>query len=488
MAQNQKVSTMPVQAASMVALRAEEWRRSRYFAVFAAGLAGTIGVMVWFLPGDDTAKHLTWVSNVGVILTGVHFALSVSQSEDYTPNRTLVWLITCALSVTAFCYYSGWYSPSIAFYVFGIYFLSLGSSLRVSAILYASCTIGMGGGMLLEALGVIPAVGMVSGDDICWEFKLAFAILMHLLLASTFVFGRVSERATTKAVTNMERALRRVGERDAQLEEAQLALRVHLGVGRLTGTTISDWLIGDVIGRGGNGEVYAAHHVDTKLPAAVKFLRAELADDVYSLKRLMREAQIIADIDSQNTVKVFDTGDGSSGPPYIAMEFLEGRDLGAILRDRGRLPTTEVLDLIEQVADMLSLAHARDVVHRDLKPQNLFLVDQGDDLGIWKVLDFGVSKVGENTTTLTQDILIGTPAYMAPEQAGGKSVDQRADVFSLAAIAYRAITGHPAFRGTDVATILFQGHRAALAPGEPYRAERLHSHIQRVQGRAAGGR
>src|SRR5262249_15925656 len=151
-----------------------------------------------------------------------------------------------------------------------------------------------------------------------------------------------------------------------------------------------------------------------------------------------------------NLVEVLETGQAPDGSPYIVMELLDGQDLGAILRDQTSLPLSEVVNLVEQVAQGLTVLHQAGVVHRDLKPQNLFRV-----LGrppIWKILDYGVSKVtGEGT--MTENQLVGTPGYMSPEQVEGEHVDLRADVFSLGAVAYRAITGRRPFSGTDTATI-----------------------------------
>jgi serine/threonine-protein kinase len=153
--------------------------------------------------------------------------------------------------------------------------------------------------------------------------------------------------------------------------------------------------------------------------------------------------------------------------PYIAMERLNGTDLGTYLRERGRLPIDEVCDMVRQVAAGLEAAHARQVVHRDLKPGNVFRTVIEDSLEpIWKVLDFGVSKLsGGLDATLTANELIGTPQYMAPEQARGeRDLDARTDIYGLAAIAYRALTGEPPFTGELPSILQYILERMPHAP------------------------
>jgi serine/threonine-protein kinase len=172
------------------------------------------------------------------------------------------------------------------------------------------------------------------------------------------------------------------------------------------------------------------------------------------MQRFLREAEMMAQLDSPHIVRVYDVGDGSKGPPYIAMELLRGLDLASQLRKRRRLPARRTVELVTQVAHALESARSADIVHRDIKPSNLFQAELAERR-IWKVLDFGVSKLLSTSGTLTQGQVIGTPGYMSPEQARGVSVDHRADVFALASIAYRCLTGRPAFAGDEYPKILF---------------------------------
>jgi serine/threonine protein kinase len=139
----------------------------------------------------------------------------------------------------------------------------------------------------------------------------------------------------------------------------------------------------------------------------------------------------------------------------MAMERLRGRDLAQVLREQRRLSGEQVIDLVDQVGKGITAAASAGIVHRDLKPQNLFFADQPGGPPIWKILDFGVSKRLGDGGTLTEGQVVGTPIYMAPEQAQGKEVDARADLYALAAIAYRCLTGHLPYRAKDVPTILY---------------------------------
>ena len=190
-----------------------------------------------------------------------------------------------------------------------------------------------------------------------------------------------------------------------------------------------------MIGRGGMGSVWQAVHLSLDQPCAVKFIEGEVGNAADAHARFEREAKAAAALRSPNVVQILDHGVWA-GRPYIAMELLEGEDLGrALLRAGGKLPPARILEVLEQVCRALTRAHAAGFVHRDLKPDNVFLT-QDDDRLLVKILDFGVAKQtsqaieGSNTRT---GAMLGTPYYMSPEQAQGiKSVDARSDLWSLA--------------------------------------------------------
>jgi serine/threonine-protein kinase len=215
------------------------------------------------------------------------------------------------------------------------------------------------------------------------------------------------------------------------------------------------------------GEVYRARHAERDQVAAVKLLAAHRQTQPNELRRFLREAEVVSQLRSPHVVEVYDAHDGAEGLPYIAMELLVGHDLSWHLRKQRTLSPSATVELVSHVAAALEHARERTIVHRDLKPQNLFHARVGGDLRLWKVLDFGISSLGGVAGSLTGGRPIGTPGYMAPEQARGGHLDHRADVFALTVIAYRALTGRPAFTGEDFPRVLFNvAYAQPLRPGE----------------------
>jgi serine/threonine-protein kinase len=147
-----------------------------------------------------------------------------------------------------------------------------------------------------------------------------------------------------------------------------------------------------------------------------------------------------------HVVRVLEIGGLDAPTPYIAMERLEGEDLAELLRRRRQLSIRATLGLVREVGSGLEAAHAAGIVHRDIKPRNLFLAES-ESTSRWKILDFGISKLAHQSGTLTRGDLLGTPAYMAPEQASGGPVTRLSDLYSLGVICYRTLTGRPAFSG-----------------------------------------
>jgi serine/threonine-protein kinase len=204
------------------------------------------------------------------------------------------------------------------------------------------------------------------------------------------------------------------------------------------------------------GEVYEAVHATTREVAAVKLLVANVLADADVVRRFMRESKIAASLDSPHVVKVLEIGGLEAPFPYLAMELLRGEDLAGVLRRDRLLSPRRTISLVREVGRGLEAARRAGIVHRDLKPQNVFLTEDGQGHQVWKILDFGVSKLVDSEATST-GALIGTPAYMAPEQiGGGEGVTHRTDLHALGAIAYRALTGRPAFTGESMPETLHQ--------------------------------
>jgi serine/threonine protein kinase len=174
-----------------------------------------------------------------------------------------------------------------------------------------------------------------------------------------------------------------------------------------------------------------------------------------SIERFLREARAAGSLESPHVVRILDSSPPDGALPYLVMEFLTGHDLAYHLRRRRRLPPDRLQILVHQVASALDEAAGKGIVHRDIKPQNLFLLERPSGPALWKILDFGASKLAQHKGTLTEGRVVGTPAYMAPEQARGEVVTPLADVYGLAAIAYRCLSGRPPFSGKDLPTTLY---------------------------------
>jgi serine/threonine protein kinase len=208
------------------------------------------------------------------------------------------------------------------------------------------------------------------------------------------------------------------------------------------------------IGEGGMGRVYEARHSRLhKKRFAVKLLHQELARQPEVVTRFQREAEASASIGHPNVMNVLDVNVTADGQPYIVAELLQGEQLGDYLDRTTKLPVPEAIRIVRQVCQALGAAHAQGIVHRDVKPENVFLTGDLAKLKRTdvKVLDFGISKLadagGENLTKT--GMVMGTPDYMAPEQARGDRVDARADIYAVGAILYRALTGRKPFEGLD---------------------------------------
>jgi serine/threonine-protein kinase len=207
-----------------------------------------------------------------------------------------------------------------------------------------------------------------------------------------------------------------------------------------------------LIGVGNIGYVVSALRTELGDEVALKFLRPELTSNHDLVVRFAREARFAVRIKSEHVACVFDVGALTDGVPFIVMERLEGRDLSRVLSEKGRLPPEVALEYALQVCEALASAHANGIVHRDVKPENLFLARLLDGRSIVKVLDFGISKVAltgsfDNTVPLVRTIAsIGSPVYMSPEQIrASRDIDARTDVWALGCVLYELLTGRSAF-------------------------------------------
>jgi serine/threonine-protein kinase len=212
------------------------------------------------------------------------------------------------------------------------------------------------------------------------------------------------------------------------------------------------------LAKGGMGSVWVARHLQLDTTVAVKFIEPGLADLTEARGRFEREAKASAQLQGPHLVQIHDYG-VEDDTPYMVMEHLEGEDLSTRLKRETRLSLPAVDEIVSQVARVLRRAQEAGIVHRDLKPGNIFLVQGEEDDESVKVLDFGVAKITRSTSSeeeMTKSgILLGSPRYMSPEQARGvRNIDHRSDLWSLAVIAYRAVTGELPFQGDEIGDMI----------------------------------
>jgi serine/threonine-protein kinase len=447
-------------------LLADEIARTRIFVRISGSLAVSAGFLLPLLEGDATAKRLLVGSLVVMAVACALFLRALRRDEGFTPARAVAFTYLSTLVGFAAIWYFGLFSPAVAVIPFGIAFFGLGQSTRQIIVAYAACA---GLFALLATLvltGVLPDAGVVRGPDLDKLSSVAVVILIEGIFLATFLLQRRTRATTLAAIERHDRAVRALSQRDALLREAKLDLAQAIqagGLGRFSDEVVGGYRLGRVLGRGAVGEVYEAERESDGQPAAVKVLHPQVLGKPEVVERFLREARIVASLDVPNVVRVLDVGPVDTQFPFLAMERLSGTDLSDYLREHRRMGVRSVLSMVRQVGLGLDAAHAAGIVHRDLKPRNLFLSKQGDH-ETWKILDFGVARA-EGEETLTAHQIVGTPNYMAPEQANGREVTHRTDLFALGVIAYRALTGHPAFEGETTAEILYKVvHRMPLRP------------------------
>jgi eukaryotic-like serine/threonine-protein kinase len=228
--------------------------------------------------------------------------------------------------------------------------------------------------------------------------------------------------------------------------------------------------LGDVIAVGGMATAYVAHDEELDRKVAVKVLDARLAGDEDFRRRFLREARMAAKLTHPNVVQVFDAGE--DGSLYIVMEFVEGETLADVLRRRKRLPWREAVELGVQACAALQQAHDGGIVHRDVKPENLLLRSDGT----LKITDFGIARAAEETRLTQVGTVLGTAAYLSPEQAAGEEVTAAADIYSLGAVLYELITGRTPYEFDSLAELAEKQQRgpaplSETAPDVPTHVE-----------------
>lgn len=439
----------------------QEIQRTRSFLMIAVGLAVMISSALPFLEGNPTAKALLAFSLIVVVVVCGRLLYLMRDDEAYSIPRAVAAGYSTIFAVFAGIWFFGVFSPGPAIVPLGIYFFCAGQSDRASLAVYVTCAVTYAAMGFAILAGITPDQGIVRADTVPVLSRAAMLVLIEGIFLAVYVIARKTREATIFAIERHDVVIRSLAQRDALLREARHdlvhAMRVG-GIGRYSGEVVGSFRLGNVIGRGAMGEVYEAVRLDTKEEAAVKLVHPQLLVEHGAVDRFVREAKVTSSLSVPNVVRILEAAGADAPIPYIAMERLHGEDLATHLRDKKRMPLKRVARMLKEVGAGIDAAHEAGIVHRDLKPRNIFCAKAGSGgkgKEVWKVLDFGVSKLDSGEGTLTHGQIVGTPAYMAPEQARGQRVGSRADVFALGVIAYRAITGAPPFTGETNSDILF---------------------------------
>ena len=435
---------------SIEALERDEITRTRSFAWIVISLIAVGAASTFILPGGQPSGKLVMLIACGTTFLAMLFLLY--QTRDpirfRKPSTTWIWYVP-AVAVNAPVYYFGVFSAAPMLVVLGLYFVGVGRSGAMTISAWVICVV-------LQSAMVANVV--ITGDDpgimhppLTTTQQIMIAALQQFIMAMTVVLARKSRSSALLAVGELEQAVRLAAHREALLvearEELDRALRAKRG--RFSAQQIGTYQLGDILGRGAMGEVYAAVDSRSGARVAIKLLSQASTGNANHVLRFLRELRTAARVESPHVVRVIEVGE--EPVPYLVMERLEGKTLAEIVRVQRVLAATEAIELITHISIGITAAAAVGIVHRDLKPQNVFC-----HRGTWKVLDFGVARAMEHGDTLTAGQIVGTPSYMAPEQATGGAVDHRTDLYAIAAIAYRVLTGYAPFASREIAETLYR--------------------------------
>ena len=442
-------------SAAADALRGEEVDRTRGFVRLGVPCAIAAIVATLLLPGEPMLQRIlvAAIAATAVISIGVYHTLrDESDLHSVAMGILAVACVACGMLATVYC---GFFSSAPLVIALGVYFFCRTESRSAAYAIYGLVAISHLVIALLIVTGVIRDHGFAPlPARLSPTIAFAGHSVAQFGYAAAFWLARSTREASLRAIEQLQHATRDAAMRLAQLDEARDDLDRALmvgGAGRFTGAVVGSWELASLIGRGGMGEVYEASHVETGAIAAVKLLRRELMIERLHVERFVREVRAANALDTPHVVRVLEASNPDEPVAFLAMERLHGATLSAMLRDHGTLAHDRVVELVTQLAAVLELARLAGMVHRDIKPPNIFRTDDG----IWKLLDFGVAVLGDSSGTLTQGGVIGTPGYMAPEQAKGEAVDHRADVYAVGAVVYRCLTGRAPFTGSDQAAVLY---------------------------------
>jgi serine/threonine protein kinase len=381
-----------------------------------------------------------WMLGVALVTIGIA-ALVVAIEQRV--QREWPWMIVAALAIGP-AYVLGLHSGFAAVIVVVLFiecsFKSSPTGFTGRGFTLAAVLVTHAGAFAAIQLGVLPDEGVtpVLHHDPAWSGWVIQGLVLSIYVTA-FVIGKTTQARYAELVRRNEVAAREAAQKQALLATARAEVdRVLAGFsgGLFTGSKIGGYAIGRLLGRGGMGEVYVGTKDGKEL--ALKLIRADKVGGA-TLRRFGLEAEALTRVDSPYVARVIEVGTEDGRLPYMAMELAEGRTLADVLREQDRLERGDQLALLRDAARGLGDVHRAGVVHRDVKPNNLIRGAR------WKLVDFGIAVIEDAPRATTGNMIVGTPAYMAPEQLLGGSIDARTDLYSLGLVLYRVLAGRPAF-------------------------------------------
>lgn len=409
-----------------------------------------------FVAGPGTPYQYFLLAGCGLLLAASLAGLWVMRAAGrYTPKHAAPYGYLCNVALLPALMFFGWFSPIVLLLALGGVIFAMGHTTRSVLMMGATAVtlhIGVGLGTIF---GILPrgTIAFVNVPGLVPEL-LCLAVCEGMIVMA-FVFGRRFRAHTLVGIEAHARVVRDNARREALLEEAVEEIKRARRVGdpgRFTGLSIGSFDVGVVLGRGGMGEVYEAVNTRSGEPAALKVLSVVGTPDEQTVERFRREIMLVAQISDPHVVRVLEHASADSPLLYLAMERLQGTSLSEELREVRRPAVRDTLTMLRHVARGVSAAHALGIVHRDLTPHNIFHHRaEGED--VWKILDFGIARFAGGASELTGNSIVGTASYMSPEQVKGDGLDARSDLFTLGSVAYRCLTGRPAFHGGPADTM-----------------------------------
>ncbi|HEU4726557.1 MAG TPA: serine/threonine-protein kinase, partial [Kofleriaceae bacterium] len=369
------------------ALRAEEVRRTRAF--LRVGWVIALGVVITLpiVPGDPRIA-LGLIAALALGVAGsVWMYEQLREPARYRPARMNLLALAGIVCGQLGILYVGAFSAAPLMVALGLYFFCRTEHQASAIAIYVIAAGAHAVSAALVIAGIVADPGFYPvGQNAPIAAQIAGQVLLQVAYGLCFWLARATRRTSIRAIAALQHATRLAAQRDVQLAELRSDLDRAIEVGkpgRFTDHAVGAWQLGNVLGRGAMGEVYEARHVTTGEDAAVKLLRRELIADPRHMERFIREVQIASALDSPYVVRVLEAATPSGGLPFLAMERLRGRTLGELLRSRNTMIGVDLADMLAQVGRAFEIARGAGIVHRDVKPHNLF---RGDD-GRWKVLD-----------------------------------------------------------------------------------------------------